>query len=382
MPEPKVAIVNDYLIQNGGAERTLEAIHDIFPNSVVYTSSFEPKFFPESFKRWDIRTTSIQNIPFSNVLMKQYTPLYPVAFEQLKLSEYDIVISSWSAWSKAVLTTPKQLHISYCHTPPRFLYKYVGESSKRDAWYYRPVVPFLDSILRIWDYKSAQRPNYLIANSKNVKERIRKFYRRDSEIIYPPLKLQKELILPAGSHKFDRNYYLIVSRLAAYKNIDLAIEAFNYLELPLRIVGSGKEEGNLKKMIRGNIALMGRVDDRELGILYQNCKGMIFPVIDEDFGISPVEALSHGKPVLAHRSGGPLETIEDGKTGMFFEKLTVEGLVEAVQKFDLAILANSFDPACLKASVQKFEESIFKKRFYEFVMQKWEEKETSVESLV
>ncbi len=374
--EPKVAIIHDYLTQNGGAERVLEAIHDIFPDSTVFTTSFDPKFFPESYSKWDIRTTPAENLPFFKALSKQYTFLYPIFFELFDLSEFDIVISSWSAWSKGVITNPKQLHVSYCHTPPRFLYKYKGETSKRSAWYYKPFVAYIDSFLRVWDFASAQNPDYLIANSQNVKKRISKFYRRDADVIYPPLKFHREIILPQVANKFTSNYYLIVSRLAAYKNLDLAIEAFNFLELPLRIVGAGKEGEKLRKMIKGDIALMGRVDDRELTILYQNCKATIFPVSDEDLGISVLESLSHGKPVLAHRSGGVLETIEDGKTGMFFDDLSTKGLIKAIQKFDLSIMGNQFDQTYLKHSVEKFDENNFKKTFYGYIMQKWQEKKT------
>lgn len=374
MSEPKIALVHDYLIQNGGAERVLKAVHDLFPTSTVFTSSFEKNNFPEEFQNWDIKTSGIQKLPLFNFLSKHYTLLYPMLFESFDLREFDIVISSWSAWSKSVLTNPRQLHVSYCHTPPRFLYKYATETSRRDAWYYKPFVSFVDLCLRIWDYHSAQRPDFLIANSQTVQKRIKKFYGRESTVIFPPVRTQRELVLSEKSSKFDTNYYLMVTRLAAYKNVDLAIKAFNYLGLPLRIVGTGKEETYLKSLVKADIAFMGRVDDREQAILFQNCKGLISPISDEDFGIVPIEALSFGKPVLSHRSGGITETIEEGKTGMFFDNLTEGGLIKAVSEFDSSVNAGVFDSRYLKESAKKYDEAIFKTKFWDFVFEKWEEK--------
>ncbi|OGC50764.1 hypothetical protein A2716_01880 [candidate division WWE3 bacterium RIFCSPHIGHO2_01_FULL_40_23] len=374
MNGPSVALVHDYLIQNGGAERVLEAIHELFPDSVVFTSVFEKNSFPDYYSTWNIQTSGVSNLPFFNVLSKQYTFLYPAVFEAFDLSGFDIIISSWSAWSKAVLTKPNQLHISYCHTPPRFLYKYKGETSKRDAWYYKPFVSFIDNYLRIWDYSASQRPDFLISNSETVRKRIKKFYKRDSSVIYPPVKLKNRVVLTQRPNLVDTNYYLVVSRLAAYKNIDIAIAAFNFLGLPLRIVGTGKEEERLKKINKGNVAFLGRVNDNDLAFLYQNCKGVINPVTDEDFGIVPLEALSYGKPVLAHKSGGHLETIEDGKTGMLFEDLSIQGVIKAVKAFDDVVNANNFESEYLKKSVEKYDESVFKERFRSLVYEKWEEK--------
>ena len=372
MTEPKVALVHDYLIQNGGAEATLAAIHDIFPQAPVYTTFFKKEAFPESFSTWDIRETSITKFPFFKKLSKQYTFLYPLMFEELDLREFDIVISSSSSWGKGVLTKPSQLHITYCHTPPRFLYKYKGESSKRDAFYYKPFVMLIDSFLRVWDYSSAHRPDFIIANSKEVQRRIKKFYGRESEVIYPPVKLPQEVILTEDQQKFDTDYYLIVSRLAAYKNIEFVVEAFNKLNLPLRIAGEGKELDRLKSLVRGNIAFLGRVDDREKAILYQNCKGVINSVEEEDFGIVPLEALSFGKPVLAHRSGGHLETIIEGKSGMFFDSYETESLVASIQAFDASVMANSYDSTFMKSFASQFSEEAFKERLKTFVMQKWQ----------
>lgn len=375
MQEAKIAIIHDYMTAFGGAERVLKAIHDIFPYSTVFTSSFDPTAFPEEVSKWDIKTTGIDKLPLFSKLSKHYTFLYPIYFEGFDLSEYDIIISSSTAWSKAVITKPHQLHICYCHTPPRFLYKYSGESAKRDKWYYKPVVSYIDNTLRVWDYISAQRPNYTIANSQTVADRIKKFYKREPDsVIYPPVKTEYDVVLAKeGAHRIENDYFLMVSRLSAYKNVHLVIEAFNRMATPLRIIGTGKEEAKLKKFARMDIAFLGKVSERDLNILYQNCRGLIFPVEDEDFGIAPVEAMAHGKPVLAHRSGGPLEYIEEHKTGLFFDTLSVEGITEAVNKFDAAITANVFDPLYIKQASKRFDEKLFSEQLRSFVFEKWNE---------
>ncbi|MEK7595620.1 MAG: glycosyltransferase [Patescibacteria group bacterium] len=366
----RVAIIHDYLTEFGGAERTLKTIHDLFPNSTVFTSSYDEKAIPE-FKDWKIITTAAKDLPSFKSLSKQYTFLYPFLFEAFDLKDFDIVISSWSAWSKCVITSHKQLHISYCHTPPRFLYKYSGESQKRNSWYYKPFVAYIDMYLRVWDFFSAKRPDYIIANSQTVAKRIKKFYKIDAPVINPPVRTTVELVLPEGASRFDTNYFLIVSRLVPYKNIDVVIEAFNNLSYPLRIVGTGKEEARLKKLAKRDFAFLGKIDERELALMYQNCKGVIFPVKDEDFGIVPIEAMAHGKPVLAHRSGGVLDTIEDGKTGMFFEGDKVEDLIEAIKNFDGAIYGQQFDLNYIKNSAKKYDEAIFRNKFKTFISEKW-----------
>ncbi len=373
MQEAKIAIIHDYMTAFGGAERVLKAIHDLFPKAVVFTSSYDPESMPEEFKTWEIRTTGVDKLPLFSSLSKHYTALYPVYFENFDLSEFDIIISSSTAWSKAVITKPHQLHICYCHTPARFLYKYSGESNKRNTWYYKPFVGFIDNILRTWDFASAQRPNFIVANSNTVADRIRKFYRREPDaVIYPPVKTEYDVVLPQeGAHRIENNYFLMVSRLSAYKNVHLVIEAFNRMKTPLRIVGAGKEIEHLKKIARMDIAFLGKVSERELNILYQNSKGLIFPVQDEDFGISPVEAMAHGKPVLSHKSGGPTEYIEEGKTGMFFDDISVEGIINAVDKFDAAITANTYDSGYIKQAAKRFDEKVFAENFRKFVEEKW-----------
>ena len=324
---------------------------------------------------WDIRVSAMQKLPLVRWLSKQYTFFYPLVFEHFDLSEYDVIISDGTIWSKGVLTTPEQLHIHYCHTPARFLYHYPAESSRRDVWYYRPVVRVLDHYLRVWDFESAQRPDFIVANSKTVAKRIKKFWRRDSVVIYPPVGVAAPFYgaqegAAQSAAATNGAYFLIVSRLSAYKNIDLAIKACNQLNLPLVIVGTGKEEGRLKALAGENVTFMNFVEDTELCKLYKDCKALIFPVSDEDFGIVPVEAMSFGKPVIALRSGGVQETVIEGKTGVFFNEPTVASLVEVLSHSNTAQYSSG---DCL-AQAQKFSKERFQEEFREFVENRWRER--------
>lgn len=370
MEKPKVALVHDYLVQFGGAEKTLEALCELYPEAPIYTSIYKPGNFSGLISNHEVITprglgSIFKRIP---ILSKYLTFLSPLVFESFDLSEYDIIISDSSSYAKGVLTEPGQLHISYIHTPPRFLYGYSVENTKRDAWYYKWVVVFVDHFLRIWDFNAAQRPNYLVANSKEIQGRIKKFYGRDSTIIYPPVELGGGIL-----EKESGDFYLIAGRLVPYKNFDVVIEAFNNLpDLRLRVIGTGSEEKKLKELAGPNVEFMGRVNDNEKHKLMSQCLGLINAVEDEDFGIVPIEVLSHGNPVLAHRSAGHLETIKDGETGMHFDEVSSDCLVEAIKKFDAKIKSNEFDPKTIKDSTFKFSKDNFKKNFSTFVKEKWQ----------
>jgi len=403
----KVALVHDYLTEYGGAERTLEAIHEIWPDAPIYTSLFDEeklktqnsnlpagkaglkKRYARSLREGKVQTSKLQELPLALKLSKTFTFFYPLVFENMDLRGYDVVISDGTIWSKGVLTTPEQLHIFYCHTPPRFLYGYPGETDRRRLWYLKPLLKPLDNWLRIWDFESAQRPDYIIANSKTVARRIKKFWRREAKVIYPPVDLKLETgkletgnwkldnsslkplaSSPASSLELPASYFLVVSRLSAYKNIDIAIKACNELQLPLVVVGTGREEERLRALAGGNVKFMNFVKDSELSKLYKHCKALIFPVSDEDFGIVPVEAMSFGKPVIALRSGGVQETVIEGKTGIFFGEPTVESLVKALSDFRVG----DFGPDTCKEQAAKFSKERFREEFRRFVEEKWRAK--------
>jgi glycosyltransferase involved in cell wall biosynthesis len=365
MKQPKVALVHDYLVQYGGAEKTLEAIAELFPEAPIYTGIYKPQMLSDFLNK---RKIIHSNSSILGKFPKYLTFLMPLVFENFDLTEYDLVISDGTSWAKGVLTSPDQKHISYVHTPPRFLYKYSVETQKRNKWYFKPFVAFIDNVLRVWDFSAAQRPDVLIANSEETKKRIKKFYGRDAKVIYPPVELntkstktEKDNITPP--------FYLALGRLAAYKNTDLMIQAFNLLGLPLTVIGTGTEEGKLRKMAKENITFLGQGSEEIKAEKLSQCLGVIFPVKDEDFGIVPIEAMSYGKPVLAHRSGGVLETVREGIDGMFFDKLDLETLTTKIKEFDENIRKQVYKPELIKPHVQMFSKDRFKKEFYDFTQE-------------
>lgn len=368
MKQPKVALIHDYLNQYGGAEKTLEAIMEIYPEAPIYTGIYDPGKLPKNFTQRKV--FALKGGIFAK-FYKYFTFLMPLVFESFDLRKYDLIISDGTAWPKSVLTTPSQLHIAYIHTPPRFLYKYSVESTKRDKWYFKPFVAILDTVLRVWDFAAAQRPDFILANSQEIKKRIYKFYKREAKVIYPPVDVQ--FSSSPDFNNLKKPYYLALGRLVAYKNFDLLIQAFNLLDLPLIIAGTGREEQRLRKMANSNIEFTGRVSEQEKHNLIEGSLGLINPIQDEDFGIVPIEIMSHGKPVLAHKSGGHLEVIKEGLSGMFFDSLDTGEFVTKIKEFDEAVRTNKFDCEKIRSSVQKFSKARFQKEFTDYVNQKWEE---------
>lgn len=368
----KIALVHDFLKEYGGAERVLEGLHEIYPEAPVYTAFYSPKHlgkFAEKFKGWDIRMTWAQKIPWITKLYSPLRLLTPLFWESINFSDFDVVISSTNVYgAKGIITKPTTIHICYCHTPPRFLYGYPTALGWEKHLWGRVIGLLMNHTLRQYDFLAAQRVDYFIAGSKNGQERITKFYRRDSEVIYPPVELP-HLQTKGLDNKGD--YYLCVGRLAAAKRIDLAIEACINLDVPLKIVGTGREEDRLRQDFggRGKIEFLGDVSDETLSDLYQGCKALIFPAVEEDFGIVPVEAMSFGKPVIGFNSGGVKETVIDGKTGILFGESTVEFLVSALKKFTTM----SFSKEECKKQAEKFSKESFKQNIKQFVEDKWEE---------
>jgi glycosyltransferase involved in cell wall biosynthesis len=370
----RIALVHDFLKEYGGAERVLEGLHEIYPEAPVYTAFYSPKHlgkFAEKFKGWDIRTTWAQKIPWITKLYSPLRLLTPLFWESLNFSDYDVVISSTNVYgAKGIITKPTTLHICYCHTPPRFLYGYPTALGWEKHLWGRFIGLLMNHTLRQYDFLAAQRVDYFIAGSKNGQERITKFYRRDSNVIYPPVELP-HLQIKGLNNK--GTYYLCVGRLAAAKRIDLAIDACIQLGVPLKIVGTGREEGKLHEFSKlhagqGKIEFLGDVSDSELSELYQNCKALIFPAIEEDFGIVPVEAMSFGKPVVGFNSGGVRETVIDGKTGILFDESTVESLVTSLKKFETM----TFSEEECKKQARKFSKEQFKQNIKSFVEEKWQ----------
>jgi glycosyltransferase involved in cell wall biosynthesis len=357
----KVALVHDYLREYGGAERVLEALHEIWPEAPVYVSFFDKKelgIHAKRFKDWDIRETWITKLPLYKKLFSPYRIFAKNAFESLDLSEFDLVISSSNAYMAKAIKAKKGKHYCYCHTPPRSLYGYTTMTDWKKNPFIRVIGHLINHYMRLLDFEVAQRVDHFIANSKETQGRIKKFYRRDSQVIYPPVDLVNDF-----SPQQDKGYFLYVGRLAKSKNVDLAIKACTILNLPLKLVGSGKGLEYLKSIAGGSIEFMGAVDDKKLHQLYAGAKAFIFPAEDEDFGIVPVEAMGHGVAVVSHRSGGPQETIIESKTGVFFDELTTQSLVEALKK----VQEIKFDKKIIRKQAEKFSKKIFKNKIEKLV---------------
>lgn len=368
----KVALIHDYLREYGGAERVLEELHKIFPEAPVYVSFVDSKVTGihwQKFKDWDIRQTWLSKVPLIKKIFSPLRILADRAFMALDLSEYDLVISSSNMYEAKAVKVPNGIHVSYCHTPPRALYGY----STMTDWKKNPLIKLVGSLinhyLRIIDFKHAQKVDYFIANSQETAKRIKKFYRRESEVIYPPIvfpttaELKKHQSLARKKHPSE--YYLYLSRFAFNKHPELAVQAANQLGFKLKVVGSGKMESQLKELASHQVEFMGMVSDEDLHVLLAGAKGLIYPVEDEDFGMVPVEAMAHGVPVIAHQSGGPLETVIDGKTGVFFNELNGEGLVAAINKFE----KTKFNSQKIFKHAQQFSQRNFEKNMKKFVDQ-------------
>lgn len=361
----KVALLYDRVNKWGGAERVLLALHELFPKAPIFTSVYHPQQASWA-KTFDVRSSFLQR--FSHVVSNHelYPFLMPVAFERFSFAEYDLVISLTSEAAKGIITKPGTIHICYCLTPTRYLWSGYSEYFKNPALrlFASPAV----SYLRKWDKIAAKRPDTFVAISKEVQGRIKKYYERDSVVIYPPVALFSE---EEGRSKKQKekngDYFLIVSRLSKftrYKRIDLAIQACNELKLPLKIIGEGSWKKELEQMAGPTIEFLGNVDDKKLRNYYQNCRALLFPAV-EDFGLTVVEAQGFGKPVIAFRGGGALETIKEGKTGLFFDKQTKESLIQALLLFN----ALHFDPQASKKNAQEFSHSRFKAAFLKLVHQ-------------
>lgn len=361
----KVALVHDYLREYGGAERVLEVLHEIYPEAPVYTAYYNPKGLgvnASRFASWDIRPSWFQKFPFANKLLSPFRIFASMMFESFDLQEFDLVISSSSAThlAKSVLTKPKTLHISYIHTPPRFLYGYTTSFNYKKHWWTRIGGEVINHFMRIIDFQVSQRPDILVANSKNIAQRIKKFYRRDSIVIYPPVNLDE---FKNAATNVSKTYYLSLGRLARSKGTEVIVEACSKLKLPLNVAGSGPELENLQAQAGKSVEFLGEVSDEERVKLLANAKALIVASEDEDFGITAVEAQAAGTPVIAVKRGGYLETVIEGKTGVFFDEATVESLMEVLKKFDEI----KFKEEDLRKNAEKFSKERFKKEILDLV---------------
>lgn len=406
----KIAIVHDYIKEYGGAERVLEALHEIYPDAPVYTSVYLPKYLgphKERFKDWNIKTSFLQCFPFKAKLISPFRLLSPFAFRQFDFSGFDVVIvSATGAYFPNVIRTNKEgeegkirdnmgaKHITYCHTPPRYLYGYATARNWKKNILFRILGETANHFLRMIDYKAAQNVDFFIANSEEVKARIWKFYRKEAKVIYPPVEtsIKYKVLSVKGNHtKYliqNTKYYLAGGRLARAKHIDLIVRACRELNVQLKVFGKGfagyEEElkksigqqsyssnevrSSLRQLADRNVNVLeflGEVTDEEKFELMKGAKAYIFAGEDEDFGILPVEAMAAGIPVITHRSGGVKETVIEGKTGLFFDELTEKSLIEGIKKFEKM----KFEPEVCRKQAEKFSTDKFRENILKVISQ-------------
>lgn len=367
----KIALVHDYIKEYGGAERVLEALHELYPNAPVYTSIYFPQFLGphrNRFDGWIIKTSWLQMIPFSSRFISIIRLISPLIFKGFDFSSYDIIVTSATgAYFPNSLNKGKAKLICYCHTPPRYLYGYSTAREWKNNIFLRIIGEIANHFLRLVDFKAAQNVDYFIANSKEVAGRIRKFYRRESEIINPPVEIK---ILDSENIKHilnlsDSGYFVAGGRLARPKNIQLIIKACTSENIPIYIFGKGfagygKELHNIAGK---TVKFLGEITDSEKYTLMTKAKAYIFASEDEDFGITPVEAMSCGIPVIAYRSGGVMETVIDEKNGIFFDSLTENSLIEALKKFE----RKTWEKKAIMKYAEKYSKARFLNEVKEFI---------------
>jgi glycosyltransferase involved in cell wall biosynthesis len=352
----RVAIVHDWLTNMGGAEKVVELMHHLFPDAPIYTLIFDPNNMPDSFLNMDIRTSYLQRFPLAKSKYQWMLPLMPRAIECLDLREYDLVISSSTSCAKGVLTRADCCHICYCNTPMRYAWDFYHDYLAGKPWIIRKFISRQLHWIRQWDRLSADRVDYFIANSVNVKNRIYKHYRREAEVIYPPV--DTDFFVPGYGETGD--YFLCAGRLVRYKRVDLAVQVCSEMHLPLVVAGEGEELKRLKSKAGPTLKFMSRVSDMELLKLYQNCRAFIFPG-EEDFGITPLEAQACGRPVIAYGKGGALETVVGEQTGIFFMEQTIDSLRLALETF--IERESTFDPMLIRQQAIKFSRQRFLEEF-------------------
>lgn len=358
----KIAIIHYWLVGKRGGESVLSQFLEYFPDADLFVHVVDSEIIPNCFTDRVKSTTFIQRLPNATKWYQRYLPLMPYALEELDLSKYDLIISSESGPAKGVITSPDSMHICYCHSPMRYLWDAYHLYNKDAGFFKRLIMGYFFHRLRQWDVLSSFRVDYFLSNSVFVSKRIMKYYRRDSAVIHPPVDTMKFEI----RSKIE-DYYLAAGQLVAYKNVELAVRAFNENGKPLVVIGEGEEYDRLCSIAASNINFLGRVSDEDLKYYFSSCRALIFPGV-EDFGIVPVEVMASGRPVIAFKKGGALDYVIDGETGIFFDNPTVESLNQAVEEFENR--ESEFDPVKIRLfAVDNFDSKVFRRKFLEFVDQ-------------
>ena len=345
-------------MQMGGGEKLLEVLHDMFPSAPVYTSAYDPAVMPARFQKWNIRTSFLQRMWMKRKTHRLAIMLYPLAFESFDFSEFDLVISSTTSFAKGVITGTETHHLCYTNTPMRYAWA-TGSYSEHEqiGKFARLALIPVTHYLRMWDAVAASRVDSYIANSSTVARRIQKYYRRSSRVIHPPVETAKFAI----SDKLE-DYYMAAARLIPYKRLDLAVDAFTRLRIPLKVVGTGRQLESLRARAGSCVEFLGHVNDADLPGLFAKARGYVMPG-EEDFGIAPVEANASGRPVIAYAAGGALDTQVDGETGILFREQSVDALCEAVCRAE----NTKFDPQFIREHSFRFDTSVFESRIRDAV---------------
>lgn len=362
----RVALVHDHLCQDGGAEKVLQVFCKMFPSAPIFTLTYEDWNIKKNYPGRHIEASIIHRMPGGIKHYRWFMPFMPMATEFFDLSGYDVVLSSSSSFAKGVITTPDTLHVCYCHTPTRYLWSdthsYINDLPYNK--YFKKVISLAMNYTRMWDKLAADRVDEYISNSQTSLRRIKKYYKREAEIIHPSIRLQDFYV----SEK-PEDFYLAGCRLVPYKRVDIVIKAFKELGKPLKIFGDGLDLERLREIADGaeNIEFLGRVSEKEKFELYSKCQAFINPQL-EDFGITPLEAMASGRPVIAFGKGGSLESIVEGKTGIFFPSEKPEAIIEAVKRFE----SMEFDPEEIRKHAEKFSEEKFIEQIDNFIKEKYE----------
>ena len=342
----------------GGAERVAEAMHESFPSAPMYTTVALPQSLPQRLRNADIRTSPLQHLPAIERRFRHYFMLYPFAVENFDMSDYDLIFSSSSGYAKGVRRRRNAIHVCYCHTPMRWVWRYEDYVAReRFGQFARTLLPMMLWPLRKWDLRASRQPNYYIANSRLVAQRIKKIYGREAHVIPPPIDVNRFHM----SNEID-DYYLVLSRLMPYKRIDLAIEACKRMNRRLIVIGDGPDRERLEKLADDRIEFLGRQPDKIVNYYAARCRALLFPG-EEDFGMAPLEANAAGRPVIAYRSGGAVETVEDEVTGVFFDHASSHSLSEAIEKFE----SLRFNQYTLRRHAEKFDRTVFSFRVLQFL---------------
>lgn len=359
----RVALAHDYFFALGGAEQTVAVMHGLWPEAPVYTSFLDPDTFPLDLAGWDVRTTFLQRLPHPARLQKYLTPLYPLAFRGIDVKPYDVVVSSASFAAKGISRRADTMHISYCYTPPRFLWGLTPATDRsRIAWPVRALDALFKPALRRWDRWAAAQPHHLVAISRTVAERIKRVYRREATVIYPPVATRRFHSQPLR----DEGYYVCVGRLEAHKRVDLAVAAARDARVTLRVIGDGPLRETLSRSAPTGVSFLGWLPEAELIKQLTGCRALLFPG-EEDFGIVMVEALSAGKPVIAYGAGGATEIVQPGVNGVLVAEQSADHFAQALRDFN----PGNFPADVCRETAAPFDEALFARTFKAFVEEKW-----------